>query len=283
LQIGVVPQDNNLDPDFTVRDNLIQFARYFDIPKKDAREKATELLDFIALGHRSNAPVTELSGGMMRRLVLARSLINDPDLLVLDEPTTGLHLADITRLLGVLRRLVEAGNSVVVIEHNLELIKTADWVIDLGPEGGQYALWFRPGEPFDLAHWRTPSGFTLPFRSMTRKANTCARLASKAWRRGSSRAPKAWRWTEPGGPTWWYVVDAATQVVQLFDPEGRLLMYFGQAGSSTEGELYLPAAVKVDYDNVGLFQKKAAPGFKLEASLAKGQVDDVLWVTAHKD
>jgi DNA-binding beta-propeller fold protein YncE len=61
-----------------------------------------------------------------------------------------------------------------------------------------------------------------------------------------------------------YVVDAATQVVQLFDPEGRLLMYFGQAGSSTEGELYLPAAVKVDYDNVGLFQKWAAPGFKIE-------------------
>jgi len=61
-----------------------------------------------------------------------------------------------------------------------------------------------------------------------------------------------------------YVVDASTQVVQLFDSEGRLLMYFGQAGSSTEGELYLPAAVKVDYDHVGLFQKLAAPGFKLE-------------------
>jgi sugar lactone lactonase YvrE len=61
-----------------------------------------------------------------------------------------------------------------------------------------------------------------------------------------------------------YVVDAATQVVQLFDPEGHLLMYFGQAGSSTEGELYLPAAVKVDYDNISLFQKRAAPGFKIE-------------------
>jgi sugar lactone lactonase YvrE len=61
-----------------------------------------------------------------------------------------------------------------------------------------------------------------------------------------------------------YVVDAATQVVQLFDREGKLLLYFGQAGSSTEGELYLPAAVKVDYEDVGLFQKKAAPGFKIE-------------------
>jgi DNA-binding beta-propeller fold protein YncE len=68
-----------------------------------------------------------------------------------------------------------------------------------------------------------------------------------------------------------YVVDAATQVVQLFDPEGRLLMYFGQAGSSSEGELYLPAAVKLDYDNVSLFQKRAAPGFKL---------DYLIWVTS---
>ncbi|HVM46550.1 MAG TPA: 6-bladed beta-propeller [Candidatus Acidoferrum sp.] len=61
-----------------------------------------------------------------------------------------------------------------------------------------------------------------------------------------------------------YVVDAATQVVQVFDADGHLLMYFGAAGSSTEGELYLPAAVKVDYDDVGLFQKKAAPGFKIQ-------------------
>jgi sugar lactone lactonase YvrE len=61
-----------------------------------------------------------------------------------------------------------------------------------------------------------------------------------------------------------YVVDAATQVVQLFDPEGRLLMFFGQAGSSAEGQLYLPAAVKVDYDNVALYQKSAAPGFKID-------------------
>jgi DNA-binding beta-propeller fold protein YncE len=61
-----------------------------------------------------------------------------------------------------------------------------------------------------------------------------------------------------------YVVDAATQVVQLFDPEGHLLMFFGQAGSSSQGELYLPAAVKVDYNNVGLFQNKAAPGFKIQ-------------------
>src|SRR4030043_2043516 len=90
-RIGVCQQENSLDPDLTVLQNLEVFARYFDMPKKEAREKAMELLAFIALDHRRNSTVSELSGGMMRRLVLARSLINHPDLLGLDEPTTGLH------------------------------------------------------------------------------------------------------------------------------------------------------------------------------------------------
>ena len=68
-----------------------------------------------------------------------------------------------------------------------------------------------------------------------------------------------------------YVVDAATQVVQMFDADGRLLMFFGQAGSSSDGELYLPAAVELDYENVALLQKKAAPGFKIEY---------LIWVTS---
>ncbi len=88
--IGVVPQENNLDPDITVRENLLVYARYFHLPRQTAAARADELLGFIGLGGRRDARVEELSGGMKRRLMIARALLHEPRVLVLDEPTTGL-------------------------------------------------------------------------------------------------------------------------------------------------------------------------------------------------
>ncbi len=88
--LGVVPQENNLDPDITVRQNLLVYARYFHMPRARALARTDELLAFIGLAERAAARVEELSGGMKRRLMIARALLHEPRLLVLDEPTTGL-------------------------------------------------------------------------------------------------------------------------------------------------------------------------------------------------
>src|SRR5687768_15022491 len=89
-RLGVVPQVDNLDTEITVRENLEMYARYFDIPKHEARRRATELLEFVQLSEREGAEVQPLSGGMKRRLTIARALINEPSIILLDEPTTGL-------------------------------------------------------------------------------------------------------------------------------------------------------------------------------------------------
>ena len=89
-RLGVVPQQDNLDIEITVRENLLMYARYFDIPRDTARPRADELLKFIQLSERSDSRVESLSGGMKRRLTIARALINEPEVILLDEPTTGL-------------------------------------------------------------------------------------------------------------------------------------------------------------------------------------------------
>ena len=119
--IGVVPQDNNLDPDLNVIRNLIVYASYYRIPKQQAGDRAEELLNFIGLSGRANARVDHLSGGMKRRLMIARALLHDPCLLVLDEPTTGLDpqvRQEIWQKLEELRRV--SGVTILLSTHYME-------------------------------------------------------------------------------------------------------------------------------------------------------------------
>jgi lipooligosaccharide transport system ATP-binding protein len=120
FRIGVVPQADNLDPDFSVAENLRIYGRYFGLPRRQVEERIAPLLEFAALTERHNAKTDTLSGGMQRRLTIARALINQPELLMLDEPTTGLdpqarHL--IWARLGDLR---EAGTTLILTTHYME-------------------------------------------------------------------------------------------------------------------------------------------------------------------
>jgi len=89
-RLGVCPQQDTLDPELSVRENLTTYARFFGVPRRTARERAAELLDFVQLAERAGSKVEPLSGGMKRRLTIARALVNDPEIVLLDEPTTGL-------------------------------------------------------------------------------------------------------------------------------------------------------------------------------------------------
>jgi len=119
-RLGVVPQETNLDPDFTVHGNLVTYARYFDIPNGDAVKKADELLEFVQLQDKRDVPIDKLSGGMKRRLILARALVNSPDLLILDEPTIGLDPQARHLIWERLKLLQAQGNTVVLTTHYLD-------------------------------------------------------------------------------------------------------------------------------------------------------------------
>ncbi len=118
--VGVAPQEDNLDPDFSVFQNLIVYARYFGIPKEKAKTKAEELLKFTQLDEKRDVVITSLSGGMRRRLILARALMNEPQILILDEPTTGLDPQARHLIWTKIRNLQKQGVTVILTTHYMD-------------------------------------------------------------------------------------------------------------------------------------------------------------------
>jgi lipooligosaccharide transport system ATP-binding protein len=119
-RVGVVPQFDNLDPDFTVRENLLVFGRYFGLSAVQCRAMVPSLLEFARLESKADARVSELSGGMKRRLTLARALVNDPDVLIMDEPTTGLDPQARHLIWERLRSLLARGKTILLTTHFME-------------------------------------------------------------------------------------------------------------------------------------------------------------------
>ena len=118
--IGVVPQIDNLDIELTVRENLEMYARYFDVARPEAARRIDELLDFVQLTEKANSRVEPLSGGMKRRLTIARGLVNQPDLVLLDEPTTGLDPQARHLVWDRLYRLKQRGATLIITTHYMD-------------------------------------------------------------------------------------------------------------------------------------------------------------------
>jgi lipooligosaccharide transport system ATP-binding protein len=145
-RLGVCPQEDSLDTELNVRENLIVYGRYFGTPKADVVARADELLEFVSLTDKAKAKVEDLSGGMKRRLTIARSLINNPDLLLLDEPTTGLDPQARHVLWDQLFRLKRQGVTLVLTTHYMdEAEQLCDRLVVM--DGGRIAA---EGSPLEL-------------------------------------------------------------------------------------------------------------------------------------
>ena len=135
IRVGVVPQVDNLDPDFTVAENLRIYGRYFDVDRATLAARIPRLLEFAGLGGKERMGIRMLSGGMKRRLTLARALVNDPELLILDEPTTGLDPQARHLIWDGLRQLLSQGKTILLTTHFMdeaERLATRLAVIDHG-------------------------------------------------------------------------------------------------------------------------------------------------------
>ena len=159
-RLGVVPQEDTLDLELTVIENLIVYARYFDIPRAEAKQRARDLLDFVQLTDRADSKVDALSGGMKRRLTIARALVNEPELLLLDEPTTGLDPQARHVVWDRLYRLKQNGVTLVLTTHYMdEAEQLCDRLVVM-----DRARIVAEGSPRDLIRiWSTPEVLELRF------------------------------------------------------------------------------------------------------------------------
>jgi lipooligosaccharide transport system ATP-binding protein len=159
-RLGVVPQEDTLDLELSVLENLVVYGRYFDLPRAEARRRARELLDFVQLADRADSKVDPLSGGMKRRLTIARALINEPDLLLLDEPTTGLDPQARHVVWDRLYRLKQRGVTLVLTTHYMdEAEQLCDRLVVM-----DRARIVAEGSPRELIRiWSTPEVLELRF------------------------------------------------------------------------------------------------------------------------
>jgi lipooligosaccharide transport system ATP-binding protein len=160
-RIGIVPQEDTLDLELTVLDNLMVYGRYFDMPRRVIRERAERLLEFTQLSDRAHDKVDPLSGGMKRRLTIARSLISEPEILILDEPTTGLDPQARHLLWDRLYRLKQQGVTQIITTHYMdEAEQLCDRLAVM--DGGRFAA---EGSPTELiARYSTREVLELRFR-----------------------------------------------------------------------------------------------------------------------
>ena len=179
-RIGLVPQEDTLDLELTVLDNLMVYGRYFDMPRRAIRERAEQLLDFTQLSDRAHDKVEPLSGGMKRRLTIARSLISDPEMLILDEPTTGLDPQARHLLWDRLYRLKQQGVTQVITTHYMdEAEQLCDRLAVM--DGGKFAAEGSPRELID--RFSTREVLELRFRDPdTDTGGVATRLAGLAQR-----------------------------------------------------------------------------------------------------
>jgi lipooligosaccharide transport system ATP-binding protein len=176
-RLGVVPQEDNLDTELTVWDNLMIYGRYFDLPRAEIRRRAAELLEFVQLSDRRDSRVDPLSGGMKRRLTIARALINQPEVMLLDEPTTGLDPQARHMLWERLYRLKQTGVTLVLTTHYMdEAEQLCDRLVIM--DGGQIVA---VGAPRDLvAEHATREVVELRFARAAEQDDALARMRTMA-------------------------------------------------------------------------------------------------------